>query len=88
MFDVIPENTKTKAPSADLYGGQTDEEELGFSYSELDEILDALHRGDSVKLDSLNIENIGKVQAMIHNNAHKNNAPPRYEREILAVDIH
>jgi len=35
----IPEQIITKAPSADLWQGQTDEGELGFSYDEADQIL-------------------------------------------------
>lgn len=32
----IPESIITKAPSADLWAGQTDEQEMGFSYEQLD----------------------------------------------------
>ena len=35
----IPEAIIDKAPSADLWGGQTDEGELGFSYDEVDKLL-------------------------------------------------
>jgi NAD+ synthase len=35
----VPERVITKAPSADLWPGQTDEDEAGFSYPELDRIL-------------------------------------------------
>ncbi|NOX89574.1 MAG: NAD+ synthase [Calditrichaeota bacterium] len=35
----IPEEIINKPPSADLWVGQTDEEELGYSYQELDELL-------------------------------------------------
>lgn len=40
----VPEQILTKAPSAGLWEGQTDEGELGFSYKELDSFL----RGESV----------------------------------------
>lgn len=37
----IPESIRTKAPSADLFEGQSDEEDLGYSYAQLDEVLNA-----------------------------------------------
>lgn len=38
----VPESVLTKAPSADLWVGQTDEGELGFTYAEVDELLTLL----------------------------------------------
>ena len=38
----LPKSVLEKKPSADLWVGQTDEEELGFSYDEADEILENL----------------------------------------------
>ncbi len=35
----LPKSVQTKAPSADLWEGQTDEGELGFSYAEVDQVL-------------------------------------------------
>jgi NAD+ synthase len=35
----IPEVILTKPPSADLWAGQTDEEELGFTYAKVDQLL-------------------------------------------------
>ncbi|MCZ6564251.1 MAG: NAD(+) synthetase, partial [Deltaproteobacteria bacterium] len=35
----VPEVIVSKKPSADLWAGQTDEGELGFSYSEVDRLL-------------------------------------------------
>lgn len=35
----VPDSILTKAPSADLWAGQTDEQEMGFSYEELDRYL-------------------------------------------------
>ena len=35
----IPESIRAKAPSADLWEGQTDEGELGFTYAEVDRLL-------------------------------------------------
>jgi NAD+ synthase len=38
-FLGVPESIVSKVPSADLWTGQTDEQELGFSYFDVDEIL-------------------------------------------------
>ncbi len=35
----VPASVQTKAPSADLWVGQTDEGELGFSYADVDQVL-------------------------------------------------
>ncbi len=35
----VPDSILNKAPSADLWVGQTDEEELGFSYEDVDQLL-------------------------------------------------
>lgn len=35
----VPESIITKAPSADLWEGQTDEQEMGFTYEDLDRLL-------------------------------------------------
>lgn len=38
----LPESLITKAPSADLFEGQTDETEIGFSYADMDPVIHAL----------------------------------------------
>lgn len=38
----LPQQVITKAPSADLFEGQTDENEIGFSYIEMDPVIYAL----------------------------------------------
>ncbi len=42
----VPEHIVEKAPSADLWAGQTDEKELGFTYDVADQILFLLTEGD------------------------------------------
>lgn len=43
----VSENIIQKAPSADLWAGQSDESELGYSYDELDPVLACIEAGDS-----------------------------------------
>jgi len=83
LMPEIPDSTKTKAPSADLWEGQTDEEELGMSYVELDTILRDINRQGLVlpsTILALGEEKTGRVQSMIKTAEHKNNTPPRYKR--------
>ncbi|HPT68495.1 MAG TPA: NAD(+) synthase [Syntrophomonas sp.] len=63
----IPEPLITKAPSAGLWGGQTDEDEMGFSYSELD---DYIRTGEGAP------ELVARIQTMFDRSAHKRNVPP------------
>jgi NAD+ synthase len=39
----LPEGVITKHPTAGLWGGQTDEDELGFTYADADRVLVAAH---------------------------------------------
>jgi len=82
LIPEIPKNILTKKPSADLWEGQTDEEEIGMSYIELDKILKILDRGKSKEVFSEKLwEKINKVQKMIKKAYYKNNLPPKYERK-------
>ncbi|NHJ38599.1 MAG: NAD+ synthase [Asgard group archaeon] len=82
----IPKELITKAPSAGLWKGQTDEGELGISYANLDLILLALEKGykkeqivNELKLD---ISLIEKVEKMIKSSEHKRNMPPILELKL------
>lgn len=45
-FLGIDKNIISKAPSADLWEGQSDEDELGYSYAKLDVVLDEIYKQD------------------------------------------
>lgn len=45
----VPKSILNKPPSADLWEGQSDEEELGYSYNQLDEVLKLLIDQDTSK---------------------------------------
>jgi len=77
-FLKIPDKIINKVPTAELYHGQTDEEELGISYDELDKILKLYVEGNSM----LNIiekgfekEKVEKIIKRIEANEHKRNMP-------------
>lgn len=74
----LPEEFITKAPSAELYSGQTDEEELGISYREIDAILKQLEKGlskDEIISKGLNPNVVHKVFRLIEINRHKTTPP-------------
>lgn len=79
-FLSIPDDIIKKAPSAGLWVGQTDEEELGISYNDLDKILVELDKGSSVERISsdLGIDNskvVGVYDRMLKSK-HKREMPP------------
>lgn len=87
LMPEIPEGPKTKSPSADLFEGQTDEQELGMSYDKLDLILLKMNYLYGYKwdpsfltVDGIVEEEFNKVKSMMDNAKHKNKLPPRYER--------
>lgn len=88
----IPENIINKPPSAGLWEGQTDEEELKISYSDLDSIL----LGIELKLDNRDIaEKSGKelpevqrILTIVQKNVHKRKMPliPKLGIRTLGLD--
>ena len=66
-FLGIPQSIIDKPPSAGLWEGQTDEDELGFSYDELDRYLLAGEASSEVRK---------KIESMITASEHKRSLPP------------
>ncbi|MEK6949008.1 MAG: NAD(+) synthase, partial [Nanoarchaeota archaeon] len=78
-FLKIPENIIKKVPTAELYHGQTDEEEIGVSYDELDKILRLYVEKKSVEeIVSMGFDRktVDKVFGRIKSNEHKRSMPP------------
>ncbi len=71
----IPKYFIETPPSAELRKGQTDEDEMGISYKNLDAILLQIEEG---KEDQTNPQ-VKKVLQMIKNNRHKSKMPPLIE---------
>jgi NAD+ synthase len=65
----IPDSIIKKIPSAGLWKGQTDEEEIGFSYDEIDKTLQAIEKGQ-IKDDIAK-----KLQFMMEHSEHKRRLP-------------
>ncbi|OFX16773.1 MAG: NAD(+) synthase [Armatimonadetes bacterium RBG_16_58_9] len=72
----IPEEIIAKPPTADLWEGQTDENEIGMSYDELDRILQGIETGELATLDARNVEQVRKMIAL---SEHKRAPVPAFE---------
>lgn len=68
----IPLSIIKKTPSAGLWLGQTDEEELGISYQELDDILERIEKN---KRQLLSKEKVDRVKKMLKSSEHKRQLP-------------
>lgn len=69
----VPEPIITKPPSAGLWAGQTDEEEMGLSYEQLDRALEALETGQTAGVDDTVL---ARVRHMVGSTAHKRRLAP------------
>ena len=76
----VPEAIITKAPSADLWPGQTDEAEVGFSYTEIDRILFRLVDGrrslEEVVAGGFERATVERVDRMVAGAEFKRQVPP------------
>ncbi|MDD5518859.1 MAG: NAD+ synthase [Candidatus Omnitrophica bacterium] len=68
----IPVQIITKAPTAGLWPGQTDEGEMGITYNELDDILYRLEHKQKQRAGK---GKVTKVERMIARSGHKRNMP-------------
>lgn len=68
----IPKHIIAKPPSAGLWAGQTDEAEMGITYSELDDILERMEHKEKQRLAP---EKVNKVKEMIKRSEHKRQGP-------------
>ncbi|MCG2713027.1 MAG: NAD(+) synthase [Candidatus Omnitrophica bacterium] len=68
----IPNAIIEKAPTADLWAGQTDEQEMGLTYEQLDKTISFLKKGGKCSVPK---GIINKVKKMIKNSEHKRIMP-------------
>ncbi len=76
----VPESIVTKAPSADLWQGQTDEGELGFTYDQADQILyllvDQRHTPEEVVASGFDSAVVQRIVRLMRQNQFKRVPPP------------
>lgn len=73
----VPERVITKAPSAGLWEGQTDEAEIGLTYDALDSALGSLAAGEEVSVEPATRE---RVSALVAGSEHKRRPIPVFRR--------
>lgn len=73
----VPEDVVERPPSAGLWPGQTDEDEMGISYRRLDQVLAAIESGETSHIARSELR---KVKTMMAASAHKRAMPPIFER--------
>ena len=87
----LPSVFITKTPTAGLWPGQTDEGEMGMTYTELDTILYSLETGKSPHeipaATGLPADKVEKVVDMIHSSSHKRKLPSIPKIGIRTVGI-
>jgi NAD+ synthase len=76
----LPAAIQERAPSAGLWEGQTDEEELGLPYSQLDQILFGLEQlrtpKEIAKTMGIPLEKVQAVESTVEKTRHKRRLPP------------
>ncbi len=75
----VPQEIIDRKPSADLWKGQTDEDEIGMDYETLDDIL----RMDSQALSirKYGADKTARVMSLVENSEHKRRLPPNLIEE-------
>ncbi|MFO7990810.1 MAG: NAD+ synthase [Thermoplasmata archaeon] len=75
----VPERFLDKTPRAGLWKGQTDEEELGYSYETLDVVLKGIEGlnpvEDIVEKSGLTLDEVKNIKRTVERNAHKRKIP-------------
>jgi NAD+ synthase len=74
----VPEPVITKAPSAGLWEGQTDEGEIGITYEELDRALAAMAAGRSAEVDTAVQQ---RITTLMVSSEHKRHPLPVFRRD-------
>lgn len=80
----VPQQFITKSPSAGLWQGQTDEDELGFSYEQADKVMeqyiDQKKTQGEIQAEGVSAEIVKKVIARIQSQHFKHEVPYIYEQ--------
>ena len=77
----IPESVIAKPPSADLWAGQTDEDEIGVTYEQIDRLLgllldEGVRDRAALRSSGLSDAELDRVLGLINQNAFKRQLPP------------
>src|SRR5687767_551991 len=79
----VPDAVISKAPSAGLWEGQTDEAEIGVSYDQLDRVLASIP-GEERK-EPIDPATLDRISALVAASEHKRRAIPMFRRDTVDV---
>ncbi len=88
----VPQAIIDKAPSAGLWGGQTDEIEMGMTYDELDQVLFGIEKGlddEAIAAEtSISMDKVSRARSMYRCSVHKRKMPliPKLGVRTLGLD--
>lgn len=71
----VPQRIIERPPSAGLWEGQTDEDEMGVTYADLDHVLASLASGTPADVPP---ETVARVERMVRGSEHKRRLPPMF----------
>lgn len=72
----VPDRIISRPPSAGLWEGQTDEDEMGITYEVLDRTLAAIDSGQTEDIEPATLQ---RVQRMVSSSAHKRQLAPVFD---------
>jgi NAD+ synthase len=73
----VPQSVIDRPPSAGLWQGQTDEDEIGLTYDQLDSALVAIEQGDTSGIDPDVLERVRSLNSL---SEHKRTAIPMFRK--------
>lgn len=88
----LPEDQVIRTPTAGLQPGQTDEEDLGMSYGELDSVLKCMEMNtpatDIPRRSGVDAAHVARVEHMVRRSEHKRHAPlvPKIGSRTVGID--
>lgn len=88
----VPEYIVSRKPTAGLWPGQTDEEEMGMDYGTLDTILQGIEMlktcGEIAEENNLPVELVRRVDGMVKKTVHKRKMPliPKVGQRTIGLD--
>jgi NAD+ synthase len=82
----VPQKFIDKAPTAGLQPGQTDEDEIGMSYQDLDAILQAME--NDTPLNEFDATQVARVQELVSTTEHKRMVPAQVADVMVSSSNH
>jgi NAD+ synthase len=87
----LPEAIRSRAPTAGLWEGQTDEGELGLPYAELDRVLRGLEElrteEEIAAATGIALAEVRRISARVEQNRHKRRSPPIPKLSLRTIGI-